>query len=131
MKNVKHLLKYSLLLALFGCLLTACQKDATRDFEKDIQENTEIDFQQKVTTGDDVQARRPPDNPDPYNKCYNAGVKVDYDCDGSFELGHNDITYTYNACISRVGELIIHYLDEGYCVQMSQGACQEMDCRYQ
>ncbi|MEO1515100.1 MAG: hypothetical protein AAFV95_08800 [Bacteroidota bacterium] len=130
MKNVNNTLKWSLFLALFGFLVSACQKDATLDFEKNVQESIEMDFAQTSSTADDVQARNPPTNPNPALFCYAASVKVDYNCDGSFELGVNDNEFSYATCLERVQQIIVYYQGLGYCAQREERTCRRTDCRF-
>lgn len=61
--------------------------------------------------------------------CYNAYMKYDYDCDGSFEVGVNNLTATWSCCWQEVSNLAWKASQNGWCYDFEpELQCQLVSC---
>jgi len=61
--------------------------------------------------------------------CYNAYIQYDYDCDGSYEVGVNNLTATYSCCLQEVTKLSFQATQNGWCYDYNPKLqCQLVSC---
>lgn len=59
-----------------------------------------------------------PTNPGPVQQtytCYQASIILDYDCDGTGDVGWNEGVSSFNGCLNRVAEMALEAQRNGYC----------------
>ena len=61
--------------------------------------------------------------PDTTFKCYTGTVKVDRDCDGSFEVADNEDFDSYSECKDWETTTNAYYQSKGYCTEIEEGSC--------
>ncbi|MEO1514383.1 MAG: hypothetical protein AAFV95_05200 [Bacteroidota bacterium] len=130
MKNVKQIIKWTFIFAVFGSVVVACQKDASTELETSLQTSVEMEHKQQLEPSDELQARIaiPPNTP--AFLCYIAAINIDADCDGTYETGQNETTFTFGTCWDRVQEMIVAQQAIGNnCVQPDPNACVRTNCR--
>ena len=98
--------------------------------DQDLNRDSEVTLSTINGDGEDP-AFIPPIGPGtdwPTFDCYSGGIKIDADCDGSFELGWNFTASTVSECICITNERVQIAIQNGWCYDFNPENCLLSKC---